>query len=233
MQQQCDIRNCNKELDHLSVHLHFNQLIPRPTERKDPAGRKIWATIVNRKQEKNWQPKSRICSKHFIDCELTPKSKNTEQDNGMQIVDVTIVPLLLGLPVFLMHIKGSDNCERKPYDYYDYNSDIDEEFFLACAWGTRSCDCSPPFQLIPFPTERKDPAGRKKWTAIVNRKQGNNNWQPNSESRICSKHFVDGEPTPSNPFPILDGLHTKSSYKAPLHVKDMTVLLQKNNKAKT
>ncbi|CAG2201965.1 unnamed protein product [Mytilus edulis] len=73
-----------------------------------------------------------------------------------------------------------------------------------CNKGTRSCDCSPPFLLIPFPTERKDPAGRKKWTAIVNRKQGNNNWQPNSESRICSKHFVDGEPTPSNPFPTID-----------------------------
>ncbi|XP_052079435.1 uncharacterized protein LOC127717711 [Mytilus californianus] len=73
-----------------------------------------------------------------------------------------------------------------------------------CNKGTGSCDCSPPFQLIPFPTERKDPAGRKKWTTIVNRKNGNNNWQPNSESRICSKHFVDCEPTLSNPLPTLD-----------------------------
>lgn len=74
-----------------------------------------------------------------------------------------------------------------------------------CKNGTESCDFSLPFQLIPFPTEtKKDPAVRYKLISIVNHKHLNYKWQLNSESRICSKHFVDFEPIHSNPLPTLD-----------------------------
>ena len=65
-----------------------------------------------------------------------------------------------------------------------------------------SCVCRPPFTLFPFPTERKDPEARKRWTKLVNRKTATGaNWQPNAKSRICSTHFKDGEPTAAMPDP--------------------------------
>lgn len=67
-------------------------------------------------------------------------------------------------------------------------------------YGTGCCVCDPPFKLIPFPTERKDPDARKIWASVVNRK----NWVPATCSRICSDHFVDGEPTHNNPYPSLN-----------------------------
>lgn len=42
-------------------------------------------------------------------------------------------------------------------------------------FGTGCCICEPPFRLIPFPTERKDPDARLKWTKIVNRKVAGGN----------------------------------------------------------
>lgn len=66
------------------------------------------------------------------------------------------------------------------------------------------CFCLPPFQLITFPTERKDPEARKKWVKIVNRENHDgSNWQPTSYDRICSKHLKDGNPTVQNPYPSL------------------------------
>lgn len=71
-------------------------------------------------------------------------------------------------------------------------------------FGTGCCICEPPFRLIPFPTERKDPDARLKWTKIVNRKVAGGNWLPNQDSRICSVHFIDGEPTQLHPYPSLN-----------------------------
>lgn len=69
--------------------------------------------------------------------------------------------------------------------------------------GLGSCICDPPFQLFPFPTELKDKYGRQKWTSIINRKNGSENWMPKDDSRVCSDHFIDGRPTPTNPYPTL------------------------------
>ena len=31
----------------------------------------------------------------------------------------------------------------------------------------KNCSCKPPFALIPFPTELRDPEGRKMWIKIA------------------------------------------------------------------
>ncbi|XP_078685984.1 uncharacterized protein LOC144918813 [Branchiostoma floridae x Branchiostoma belcheri] len=70
----------------------------------------------------------------------------------------------------------------------------------------RSCICPEPFRLLPFPTQRKDPDARQKWIRLVCRKSETNRnkiWVPNADSRICSIHFVDSEPTQANPYPTL------------------------------
>lgn len=71
-------------------------------------------------------------------------------------------------------------------------------------YGLGSCICEPPFHLYPFPTELKDNYARQKWTSIVNRKNGSQNWRPKEDSRVCSEHFEDGKPTTSNPYPTLN-----------------------------
>ncbi|KAI8498029.1 hypothetical protein Bbelb_239730 [Branchiostoma belcheri] len=82
----------------------------------------------------------------------------------------------------------------------------------------RSCICPEPFRLLPFPTQRKDPDARQKWIRLVGRKSETNRnkiWVPNADSRICSIHFVDSEPTQANPYPTLHmgTLNTSSTPK--------------------
>ena len=65
---------------------------------------------------------------------------------------------------------------------------------------------------------------RKKWAELLNRKNKKTGepWVPTTESRICSKHFVDGEPTEKNPYPTLYldlqevSDQKKSNFKIPL-----------------
>lgn len=85
-----------------------------------------------------------------------------------------------------------------------------------CNLGTARCICPPPFTLFPFPTERKNPDGRAVWIRNVNRvaADGKSKWMPTENSRICSEHFVDNEPTQSNPYPTINlGYNTKSVIK--------------------
>ncbi|XP_062600307.1 uncharacterized protein LOC134261941 [Saccostrea cucullata] len=73
-----------------------------------------------------------------------------------------------------------------------------------CHFGTGRCICDPPFKLITFPTESKDKYTRSVWIRNINRQnQSGEIWRPNNDSRICSTHFLDGEPTPSNPYPTI------------------------------
>ena len=76
-------------------------------------------------------------------------------------------------------------------------------------FGSGRCICEPPFSLIPFPTEAKDKHARSIWIKNVNRSSLNNNWQPNKDSRVCSVHFKDGQPTKENPYPTLFMGHTE------------------------
>ena len=72
--------------------------------------------------------------------------------------------------------------------------------------GVGQCICPPPFVLYPFPTERRNPEGRKKWIQLLNRKDKatGKNWLPKPHSRVCSIHFPDGSPTGANPNPTLN-----------------------------
>ena len=62
-----------------------------------------------------------------------------------------------------------------------------------CHRTSQDCTC-------PFPTLKGDPEKRKECVKSINRKNSKTgkNWQP---SRVCSKHFVDGQPTVDHPCP--------------------------------
>ena len=72
-------------------------------------------------------------------------------------------------------------------------------------YGSEQCDCDPPFRLFSFPGAIKDPEHRKQWVEMIKRKDTHTGqpWVPKQESRVCSKHFVDGKPTEDNPNPTL------------------------------
>ena len=60
------------------------------------------------------------------------------------------------------------------------------------------------FRLFPFPTKKKNPTARDSWRKIINRNvdlKGCKLWEPSKDSRVCSKHFIDGEPSNENPYP--------------------------------
>lgn len=54
-------------------------------------------------------------------------------------------------------------------------------------------------RFFPFPTKKKNPKDRKKWLDLLRRKD----YEPARKHRVCSLHFVDGEPTSENPYPTL------------------------------
>ena len=77
--------------------------------------------------------------------------------------------------------------------------------FHACLNETHTCDCEPPFKLFPFPTEKKDSEGRRRWTENIKREiRKGKVWTPKNSSRVCSVHFKDGRPTNGNPDPTED-----------------------------
>ena len=82
-----------------------------------------------------------------------------------------------------------------------------------CLNSNPPCSCEPLFQLFNFPIAKKHPESRLLWCKLVdvNRApsdQSNSSqpklWTPGPKSRICSSHFVDGEPTEGNPHPTLN-----------------------------
>ena len=71
----------------------------------------------------------------------------------------------------------------------------------------KQCGCwlDPPYKMYCFPSELKHSKARKNWILALRRVDKDNKaWKPCSSDRVCSKHFVDGVPTPSNPDPTVD-----------------------------
>ena len=63
------------------------------------------------------------------------------------------------------------------------------------------CPCPPPYTHIQFP---KDQLTLREWCVLINRKRKDGTlWFPAKSDRICSAHFVDGQPTQENPKPSL------------------------------
>lgn len=74
-----------------------------------------------------------------------------------------------------------------------------------CNQGSGWCNCPPPFTLFTFPTQMRDNDRRQRWIKTINRKcEQGRNWEPNNNSRVCSRHFPDGSPTEENPDPYID-----------------------------
>ena len=68
----------------------------------------------------------------------------------------------------------------------------------------KDCGCKEPFKLYMFPSERRNGDKRKHWIAVMKRETNKKTaWAPRPSDRVCSDHFVDGIPTPENPFPSL------------------------------
>jgi hypothetical protein len=55
-------------------------------------------------------------------------------------------------------------------------------------------------QFFSIPSVEKTPKLRRQWISRIRR---SGEWTPNKYTRVCSRHFVDGAPTVSNPLPTL------------------------------
>ena len=62
------------------------------------------------------------------------------------------------------------------------------------------------FRLFTFPSRKKNVEQREqreRWKQLISRKDGTKLWSPSKDSRVCSIHFVEGQPTLQNPLPTL------------------------------
>ena len=67
------------------------------------------------------------------------------------------------------------------------------------------CCCDPPFRLFMFPSIKRNSEKRKQWVKLMERQRADKKtWKPRGSDRVCSKHFVDEEPSIKNPDPTLD-----------------------------
>ena len=76
-----------------------------------------------------------------------------------------------------------------------------------CKKGDKGCSCDIGFKLFPFPTVKKNKHLRGQWKKMINRenpKKKGQLWSPSKDSRVCSDHFKDGEPTEQNPLPSIN-----------------------------
>lgn len=101
------------------------------------------------------------------------------------------MPELLQMPFVYCCVQG---CSSSKYHLKKWQENYcDVHVFIG------SFTCAPPFVLLPFP---RDSTAKQEWVHSVNRKDSDHPWkcwQPTKDSRICSRHFVDKEPSILNP----------------------------------
>ncbi|XP_052285025.1 uncharacterized protein LOC127881311 [Dreissena polymorpha] len=94
------------------------------------------------------------------------------------------------------------NCSKGAYWLNKWKKKLCD--VCGCLHKERDCKCDPPFRLFTFLTKKKNPEQREKWKQLVGRRQGSGQlWSPGKDSRVCSDHFTDGEPTKNNPLPTV------------------------------
>lgn len=111
---------------------------------------------------------------------------------------------------FSLLCKMSENCRSAGYYcvVFGCSNNFSKRKRSRAKWCDEhkkpQCECGcNMFVLQAFPT---DSELRRQWIANVNRE----GFVPNSSSRVCSDHFVDGKRTVSNPVPMLRlGYHRK------------------------
>ena len=60
------------------------------------------------------------------------------------------------------------------------------------------------YKLYCFPSQLRNGDKRKRWVAALRRvNKDKSDWKPCNNDRVCSEHFVDGEPTNANPDPSI------------------------------
>ena len=80
--------------------------------------------------------------------------------------------------------------------------------------GLCPCSLTPPFRLFMFPSENRYKEKREKWIRLLRRETVKKTaWRPVISDRVCNEHFIDNEPTVSNPDPTL-----KLGYEIPLKI---------------
>ncbi|XP_077866166.1 uncharacterized protein LOC144353499, partial [Saccoglossus kowalevskii] len=121
------------------------------------------------------------------------------------------------MPHYVCAVTGCQNHTRKLRQWKTLPCEKHE-----CNYGTGECDCPPPFTLFPFPTEIKDSSARTRWTKAIRENSLRENWNPTRyEDRICSDHFVGGEPTEKHPDPTLNlNICSQSKRERPINFED-------------
>ena len=141
---------------------------------------------------------------------------------------------------------GCDNSYKKLRKWRDTYCPMHK-----CRRKFERCNCSEPFRLFAFPRE---PEAKLKWEQCVYRKEATNrtvirgnvvshhkkgkNWKATLNDCLCSKHFVDGVPTPAHPYPTVNMGHnlparSKKRRKSPTKRQKTQPKRQKKEKSAT
>ena len=70
-------------------------------------------------------------------------------------------------------------------------------------------------RLFNFSTMKKAPEERLQWRKLINTEEDphcGKLWEPRKQSRVCSKHFLNGKPTEAYPYPT-ENLGYTSTFK--------------------
>ena len=91
-------------------------------------------------------------------------------------------------------------CSNSQYHIRKWKKELCSEHHIT----HDQCSCERPFKLYCFPSVLRNNDQRKLWiTALKRENEDKSMWAPKYTDRVCSKHFVDGYPTPAHPLPTL------------------------------